>query len=43
MTWVLRVGATTDKLTGLGQQTPSLSALVTAVGQAVAERMEKPA
>ncbi|GAB2925575.1 type I-E CRISPR-associated protein Cas7/Cse4/CasC [Streptomyces heilongjiangensis] len=43
MTWVLRVGATTDKLTGLGQQTPSLSALVTAVGQAVADRMEKPA
>lgn len=43
VSWVLRVGATTDKLAGIGQETPSLSALVEAVGQAVAERMEKPA
>lgn len=43
MTWVLRVGAATDKLAGIGQETPSLSALVEAVGQAVAERMDKPA
>jgi CRISPR system Cascade subunit CasC len=43
VTWVLRVGAATDKLAGIGQETPSLSALVEAVGQAVAERMEKPA
>ncbi|MCW8382377.1 type I-E CRISPR-associated protein Cas7/Cse4/CasC [Streptomyces justiciae] len=43
LTWVLRVGAATDKLAGIGQETPSLSALVETVGQAVAERMEKPA
>jgi CRISPR system Cascade subunit CasC len=42
VTWVLRVGAATDKLAGIGQETPSLSGLVEAVGQAVAERMEKP-
>ncbi|MFJ8143232.1 type I-E CRISPR-associated protein Cas7/Cse4/CasC [Streptomyces sp. NPDC096013] len=43
LTWVLRVGAATDKLAGIGQETPSLSALVETVGQAVAERMDKPA
>jgi CRISPR system Cascade subunit CasC len=43
VTWVLRVGAATDKLAGMGQETPSLATLVEAVGQAVAERMEKPA
>ncbi|MFE9604488.1 type I-E CRISPR-associated protein Cas7/Cse4/CasC [Streptomyces hokutonensis] len=43
LTWVLRVGAATDKLAGIGQETPSLSGLVETVGQAVAERMEKPA
>ncbi|MDH6222705.1 type I-E CRISPR-associated protein Cas7/Cse4/CasC [Streptomyces pseudovenezuelae] len=43
LTWVLRVGGATDKLAGIGQETPSLSALVKAVGQAVAERMDKPA
>ncbi|TQE15799.1 type I-E CRISPR-associated protein Cas7/Cse4/CasC [Streptomyces ipomoeae] len=42
-TWVLRVGAATDKLVGIGQEVPRLSALVEAVGRAVAERMEKPA
>ncbi|MEU0839529.1 type I-E CRISPR-associated protein Cas7/Cse4/CasC [Streptomyces sp. NPDC005962] len=41
--WVLRVGSTTDKLADVGEKTPSLSALVEAVGTAVAERMEKPA
>ena len=43
LTWVLRVGAATDKLAGIGQETPSLSTLVETVGQAVAERMDKPA
>lgn len=42
-TWVLRVGPATTELAGLGQEVPSLSALVEAVGQAVADRMEKPA
>ncbi|PWI43203.1 type I-E CRISPR-associated protein Cas7/Cse4/CasC [Streptomyces sp. ICBB 8177] len=40
MTWVLRVGPATAKLTSLGIETPSLSALVSAVGQAIAERLE---
>jgi CRISPR system Cascade subunit CasC len=40
--WVLRVGAATDKLAGIGQEVPSLATLVEAVGRAVAERMEKP-
>ena len=43
LTWLLRVGAATDELTVIGQEMPSLSGLVEAVGQAVAERMEKPA
>ncbi|MBD0842048.1 type I-E CRISPR-associated protein Cas7/Cse4/CasC [Streptomyces sp. TRM68416] len=43
LTWVLRVGAATDKLAGVGQEALSLSALVKTVGQAVAERMDKPA
>lgn len=43
LTWVLRVGAGTQRLAGLGTEAGSLSDLVTAVGQAVAERLEKPA
>ncbi|MBZ9645782.1 type I-E CRISPR-associated protein Cas7/Cse4/CasC [Streptomyces sp. PSKA30] len=42
-TWVLRVGSATDKLADVGEEAPTLSALVEAVGGAVAERMEKPA
>ncbi|MEV5988870.1 type I-E CRISPR-associated protein Cas7/Cse4/CasC [Streptomyces sp. NPDC052051] len=42
-TWVLRIGSATDKLSGVGAEVPSLPALVEAVGQSVAERMEKPA
>ncbi|MER7835361.1 type I-E CRISPR-associated protein Cas7/Cse4/CasC [Streptomyces sp. NPDC096040] len=40
-TWVLRVGPATAKLTSLGSEAPSLSALVSAVGQAVADRLEQ--
>lgn len=42
-TWVLRVGFATDKLEDIGEEAPTLSALVETVGAAVAERMEKPA
>ncbi|MEU2730598.1 type I-E CRISPR-associated protein Cas7/Cse4/CasC [Streptomyces griseoviridis] len=42
-TWVLRVGPNTQKLAGLGTEADSLGALVTAVGQAVADRLDKPA
>ncbi|MFE5302013.1 type I-E CRISPR-associated protein Cas7/Cse4/CasC [Streptomyces sp. NPDC056632] len=42
LTWVLRVGAGTQKLAGIGTETDSLTDLVTAVGQAVTERLEKP-
>lgn len=42
-TWVLRIGSTTEKLSGAGEEMPSLTTLVKAVGGAVAERMEKPA
>lgn len=42
LTWVLRVGPNTHKLAGLGTEAPTINDLVTAVGQAVAERLEKP-
>jgi len=41
--WVLRIGPNTHKLAGLGTESENLSELVAAVGQAVAERLEKPA
>ncbi|MCC9312507.1 type I-E CRISPR-associated protein Cas7/Cse4/CasC, partial [Kitasatospora sp. RB6PN24] len=40
-TWVLRIGPATTKLTTLGIETPSLSTLVTAVGQAISDRLEQ--
>lgn len=43
LTWVLRVGPNTHKLAGIGTEADNLGELVTAVGQAVAERLEKPA
>ncbi|MEU3862744.1 type I-E CRISPR-associated protein Cas7/Cse4/CasC [Streptomyces sp. NPDC028722] len=43
LTWVLRVGPNTHKLAALGTEAASLGELVTAVGQATAERLEKPA
>lgn len=43
LTWVLRVGPNTEKLAGLGTDTERMSDLVQAVGQAVAERLDKPA
>ncbi|GAA1042267.1 type I-E CRISPR-associated protein Cas7/Cse4/CasC [Streptomyces murinus] len=43
LTWVLRVGPNTRKLAGTGTEADNLGELVTAVGQAVAERLEKPA
>ncbi|MGW5969489.1 type I-E CRISPR-associated protein Cas7/Cse4/CasC [Streptomyces sp. NPDC055186] len=43
LTWVLRVGPNTHKLAGIGTEADSLGELVAAVGQAVAERLEKPA
>ncbi|MFD3442360.1 type I-E CRISPR-associated protein Cas7/Cse4/CasC [Streptomyces sp. NPDC058685] len=42
-TWVLRVGPATQKLAALGTESDNLTALVTAVGQTVTERLEKPA
>ncbi|WP_055693555.1 type I-E CRISPR-associated protein Cas7/Cse4/CasC [Streptomyces prasinopilosus] len=41
LTWVLRVGPATQKLAELGTETGTLTELTTAVGQAVAERLEK--
>ncbi|MFD9208714.1 type I-E CRISPR-associated protein Cas7/Cse4/CasC [Streptomyces sioyaensis] len=41
VTWVLRVGANTEKLASLGEETPSLTKLVTSVGQAVADHVEQ--
>ncbi len=41
-TWVLLVGPHTRKLADLGSEVPSLTALVTAVGEAVAEHLEQP-
>jgi CRISPR system Cascade subunit CasC len=43
LTWVLRVGPATQKLAGLGTEAGTLHELAAAVGQAVAERLEKPA
>ncbi|MEW1872599.1 type I-E CRISPR-associated protein Cas7/Cse4/CasC [Streptomyces caelestis] len=43
LTWVLRVGPATQKLAGLGTETNTLRELAAAVGQAVTERLEKPA
>ncbi|MEV6400228.1 type I-E CRISPR-associated protein Cas7/Cse4/CasC [Streptomyces sp. NPDC051907] len=43
LTWVLRVGPNTAKLAGIGAETQNLGELVESVGQAVAERLEKPA
>ncbi|MFJ4585648.1 type I-E CRISPR-associated protein Cas7/Cse4/CasC [Streptomyces echinatus] len=40
-TWVLRVGPATAKLASLGMEVSSLSTLVSAVGQAVADRLEQ--
>ncbi|MFD7313179.1 type I-E CRISPR-associated protein Cas7/Cse4/CasC [Streptomyces sp. NPDC059883] len=41
LSWVLRVGPNTEKLSGLGTETQRLSDLVQFVGQAVAERLDK--
>ncbi|RSS57444.1 type I-E CRISPR-associated protein Cas7/Cse4/CasC [Streptomyces sp. WAC01280] len=43
LTWVLRIGPSTHKLAGIGTETEKIGDLVAAVGQAVAERLEKPA
>ncbi|WP_077800147.1 type I-E CRISPR-associated protein Cas7/Cse4/CasC [Streptomyces sp. JHA26] len=43
LTWVLRVGLATQKLADLGTETGTLRELAAAVGQAVTERLEKPA
>ncbi|MFE9679457.1 type I-E CRISPR-associated protein Cas7/Cse4/CasC [Streptomyces sp. NPDC006259] len=43
LTWVLRVGPNTLKLAGVGTEVGALGDLVTAVGQAVTERLDKPA
>ncbi|MGW3148868.1 type I-E CRISPR-associated protein Cas7/Cse4/CasC [Streptomyces sp. NPDC001177] len=43
LTWVLRVGPNTAKLADLGTESDTLGDLVAAVGQAVAEKLEKPA
>ncbi|MEU1126068.1 type I-E CRISPR-associated protein Cas7/Cse4/CasC [Streptomyces sp. NPDC005899] len=43
LTWVLRVGPNTAKLAGIGHEVQNIGELVAAVGQAVAERLEKPA
>lgn len=43
LTWVLRVGSNTEKLAGVGTEAGNLTALVDAVGKAVAERLEKQA
>lgn len=43
LTWVLRVGPNTSKLAGIGTEVQKIGELVAAVGQAVAERLEKPA
>ncbi|MFJ4733655.1 type I-E CRISPR-associated protein Cas7/Cse4/CasC [Streptomyces sp. NPDC088770] len=43
LTWVLRVGPNTQRLAGIGTESENLVELVAAVGQTVAERLEKPA
>jgi CRISPR system Cascade subunit CasC len=41
-TWVLRVGPATQKLAQLGEEAENIGILTTAVGQAVADHLEKP-
>lgn len=41
VSWLLRVGPNTRELAGIGEDVPSLTALVESVGRAVAERLEK--
>ncbi|MFJ4694592.1 type I-E CRISPR-associated protein Cas7/Cse4/CasC [Streptomyces sp. NPDC088766] len=43
LTWVLRVGPNTLKLADVGTEVDALGDLVTAVGRAVAERLDEPA
>ncbi|MDH6521982.1 CRISPR system Cascade subunit CasC [Streptomyces sp. SAI-135] len=43
LTWILRVGPNTLKLADLGTESDTLTELITAVGQAVVERLEQPA
>ncbi|WP_331762797.1 type I-E CRISPR-associated protein Cas7/Cse4/CasC [Streptomyces anulatus] len=43
LTWVLRVGPNTEKLTGIGEEATNLTSLVSRVGQAVADHLDKPA
>ncbi|WP_328380660.1 type I-E CRISPR-associated protein Cas7/Cse4/CasC (plasmid) [Streptomyces sp. NBC_00440] len=43
VTWVLRVGPNTEKLSGLGTEAERLGDLVESVGRTVAERLDKPA
>lgn len=43
LTWVLRVGPNTQKLSGIGTEAETMGELVAAVGQAVAEHLETPA
>ncbi|AZK98094.1 MULTISPECIES: type I-E CRISPR-associated protein Cas7/Cse4/CasC [Streptomyces] len=43
VSWVLRVGPATEKLSGLGTEQDRIEDLVRSVGQAVAERLDKPA
>ncbi|MFD4370997.1 type I-E CRISPR-associated protein Cas7/Cse4/CasC [Streptomyces sp. NPDC058486] len=43
LTWVLRVGPNTHKLSGIGTETDNISELVSAVGQAVTDRLDTPA
>ncbi|MFI9116974.1 type I-E CRISPR-associated protein Cas7/Cse4/CasC [Streptomyces venezuelae] len=43
LTWVLRVGPSTQKLSGIGTEAETLGELLASVGQAVAERLETPA
>lgn len=43
LTWVLRVGPNTEKLSGIGEEATNLTSLVSQVGQAVAEHLDKPA
>ncbi|MFF9345396.1 type I-E CRISPR-associated protein Cas7/Cse4/CasC [Streptomyces sp. NPDC014773] len=43
LTWVLRVGPNTHKLSGIGTETDNIADLVSAVGQAVTERLDTPA
>ncbi|MFD6275048.1 type I-E CRISPR-associated protein Cas7/Cse4/CasC [Streptomyces sp. NPDC060209] len=43
LTWVLRVGPNTEKLSGIGEEATNLTSLVSLVGQAVADHLDKPA